>query len=254
MHEDTDLLALLQEWLCETGAPGVSVALDDGRKIRCHAAGVADIVTQAPVSPHFAFQFGSVTKMVTAFLLIEALADKGLGLETAVVAIAPDLAASNDHAFHHVTVRQLLDHTSGLDSQWWADMGRGRAARPAAARAIVSQPLIARPGDLFSYSNSGYVLAGYLMEVLTGQAWEDYAESRIARDLGGHSISARAEAILLRPAARGHVAPGSKTGPAVPAVRWYAPAALSPGGGLAGTPTDLARLLRILRSRLEPDP
>lgn len=253
MLEDAGLSNLLREWLRETAAPGVSVALDDGRTIRCLAAGLADVATQVPVSEDVAFQLGSVSKMITAFLLMEALSDRGLDLETPAVAIAPDLAASNDLAFHGVTVRHLLDHTSGLDSQWWADMGDGSTARRAAARAIVAQPLIARPGDLFSYSNSAYVLAGYLTEVLTGQGWEDFAELRIARDLGAHSIGARAEAILLRPAATGHAGPPTEKGPATSSARWYAPAALAPGGGLAGTPADLARLLRILRGRLGPD-
>lgn len=253
MDEDARLLRLLRQWLDDTGAPGVSLALDDGRTIRCLAAGTADSAAGLPVTADFVFQFGSVSKMVTAFLLIEALADRGLDLETPVVAVAPDLAASNDLAFHKVTIRQLLNHTSGLDSQWWADMGVGEGARRAAARAIVAQPLIARPGDLFSYSNSGYVLAGYLTEVLTGQPWEDFAEARIARYLGDHSLSARAERVLMRPVARGHATPPSKDHSALPAARWYAPAALAPGGGLAGTPRDLARLVRVLRGRLGPD-
>ncbi|MGO4623903.1 serine hydrolase domain-containing protein [Ensifer sp. 2YAB10] len=252
MHEE-ELSRLLRQWLDETGAPGISVAVDDGRTIRCLVAGVADPLTRTPVSAHFAFQFGSVSKMVTAFLLIEALADRGLDLETLAVAIAPDLAASNDLAFHSVTARHLLNHTSGLDSQWWADMGQGGEARRAAARAIVALPMIARPGDLFSYSNSGYVLAGYLTEVLTGQIWEAFAEDRIARYLGDHSLSARAETFLVRPTATGHDAPPSEGAPALPAARWYAPVALAPGGGLAGTPADLARLLRVLRGRLGPN-
>lgn len=253
MDEADRLLRLLRQWLDDTGSPGVSLAVDDGRTIRCFTAGTADPASGVPVSADFVFQFGSVTKMVTALLLVEALSERGLDLEAPVVSVAPDLEASNDLAFHDVTIRQLLTHTSGLDSQWWADMGEGEGARRAAARAIVAQPLIARPGELFSYSNSGYVLAGYLTEVLTGKTWEDFADARITRYLGAHSLSARAERVLMRPAAKGHATPPSKDRPALPAARWYAPMALAPGGGLAGTPQDLARLLRVLRGRLGTD-
>ncbi|MGV1793430.1 serine hydrolase domain-containing protein [Rhizobium sp. A37_96] len=247
------MLNLLQDWLDATGAPGVSVAIDDGQTIRCFCAGTADMRTGAAVVEETAFQLGSVSKSITAFLLVEALSDKGMTLDTPVVDIAPDLRASNEYAFHDTTVGHLLSHTSGLDSQWWVDMGQGAGARRAAARAIVSLPLIAPPGELFSYSNSGYVLAGYLTESLSGQRWEEFAEDRIARFLGSHSISARPDRILIRPIAAGYAAPPDG-GEARHTAHWYAPAALSPGGGLAGTPADIARLMRLIRARLMAPP
>ncbi|WP_448955804.1 serine hydrolase domain-containing protein [Labrys neptuniae] len=245
------MLDQLTNWLEKTGAPAVSLAIDDGHKLHCFNKGVSDLRTQAAVGEETAFQLGSVSKVVTAFALLEALAARGLSVDTPVIAIAPDLKASNEHAFHDVTVRHLLCHTSGLDSQWWVDFGRGDCARRMAARAIASTPLLARPGELFSYSGPGLILAGYLTEALSGVSWEDYVRATCAKYLGDHSISARPEDILLRPSATGYVSRSKEGHGPVAAARWYAPLALSPGGGLVGTTADLARLMRAVRERLQ---
>ncbi|MEJ6782614.1 serine hydrolase domain-containing protein [Aminobacter sp. Piv2-1] len=241
----------LTAWLERTGAPGVSVAIDDGHEIRCFNQGVSDLRTRTPVGEETAFQLGSVSKVITAFVLLETLAEKGTSVDTPVVELAPDLEASNERAFHDITIRHLLSHTSGLDSQWWVDLGRGDGARRQAARAIAATPLIARPGELFSYSGPAFVLAGYLVDLLAKSYWEETVRETVARYLGDHSVSARPEDILLQPSATGyqkHPVPGHAP---VPASRWYAPLALSPGGGLVATASDLARLMKAVRSRLK---
>ncbi|WP_395448265.1 serine hydrolase domain-containing protein [Aminobacter sp. UC22_36] len=248
------MLDELTAWLEQTGAPGVSVAIDDGREIRCFNRGVADLRTRTPVTVETAFQLGSVSKVITAFVLLEILADKGLSVDTPVVELAPDLEASNERAFHDITVRHLLSHASGLDSQWWVDLGRGDCARRQAARAIAATPLIARPGELFSYSGPAFVLAGYLVDLLAGTCWEETVRDTVARYLGEHSISARPEDILLQPSATGYRKPAEPGGAPLAATRWYAPLALSPGGGLVATALDLARLMKPVRRRLGLEP
>jgi CubicO group peptidase (beta-lactamase class C family) len=244
---------LLKNWLSETGAPGISLTIDTGGDIRCFNEGVADLRTRAAVGEETAFQLGSVSKVVTAFVLLEMLEARGLSVETPVVAIAPDLRPSNERAFHDMTVRHLLNHTSGLDSQWWVDFGRGDCARAMAARAIAATPLVARPGELFSYSGPAFILAGYLTERLGGLSWEEQVRKTVAAHIGDHSVAARPEEVLMRPSATGYVAPSAVGHGPVPAGRWYAPLALSPGGGLVGTTADIARLMRAVRRRLGLD-
>lgn len=244
---------ILTNWLQQTGAPGISLAIDDGREVHCFNAGVADMRSRAAVGEETAFQLGSVSKVVTAFVLLEMLDARGLSVDTPVIEIAPDLKASNEHAFHAMTVRHLFNHTSGLDSQWWVDLGRGDDARKMNARAIAAAPLLARPGELFSYSGPAFILAGYLTELLAGRCWEEQVRITVAEHLGDHSVAARPEDVLLRPSATGYAAPsGDGHGPAA-AARWYAPLALSPGGGLVATTADFARLMRALRRRLRLD-
>lgn len=244
---------LLTTWLQETGAPGISLTIDGGDGIHCFNAGVADLRSHVPVGEETAFQLGSVSKVVTAFVLLKALEEKGLSVDTPVIAIARDLRASNERAFHDMTVRHLLNHTSGLDSQWWVDLGRGDDARKMAARAIAATPLVARPGELFSYSGLAFILAGYLTERLTGLTWEEQVRASVAEHIGAHSIAARPEEVLLRPSATGYVAPAKDGHGPIPAARWYAPLALSPGGGLVAATADLARLMRFMRDRLRLD-
>jgi len=244
---------VLTNWLEQTGAPGVSLAIDDGGETRCFNAGVADLRTRVAVGEETAFQLGSVSKVITAFVLLDAMDEKGLFVDTPVVEIAPDLKASNERAFHDMTVRHLLNHTSGLDSQYWVDFGRGDCARRMAARAIAATPLLARPGELFSYSGLAFVLAGYLTELLGGRCWEEQVRMTVAGHIGDHSVAARPEDVLMRPSATGYGSPSEAGREPVPAARWYAPLALGPGGGLVATTADLARLMRAVRERLGLD-
>jgi len=248
------VLNMLKNWLKRTAAPGVSIAIEDGHQIRCFSEGVSDLRANLPVCDETEFQLGSVSKLITAFVLLETLADRNASVDTPVVTIAPDLKASNESAFHNVTIRQLLCHTSGLDSQWRAEFGRGEGASKMAARAIAAMPLIARPSELFSYSGPAYVLAGYITELLSGRCWEEHVWLTVAKYLNYHSISARPEQVLLKPSAIGYVALPEGDGAPMPAARWYAPLALSPGGGLVGTPADVAKLMRAVRDRLGLSP
>ncbi|MGV1793441.1 serine hydrolase domain-containing protein [Rhizobium sp. A37_96] len=244
---------VLTSWLEETKAPGISLAIDDGNSIRSFNAGVADVRTGFAVGEETTFQLGSVSKVITAFVLLEVMAARGLSVDTPVIAIAPDLKASNERAFHDMTVRHLLNHTSGLESQWWVDLGRGDCARKMAARAIAATPLLARPGELFSYSGPAFILAGYLTEVLCGRCWEEQMRMTVAAHIGDHSITARPEEVLMQPSATGYVAAPEAGRAPVAAARWYAPLALSPGGGLVATTADLARLTRAMRHRFGLD-
>ncbi|WDZ81464.1 serine hydrolase (plasmid) [Ensifer adhaerens] len=82
------MLDILTQWLEEAEAPGVSLAIDDGRHTRCFNAGVADLRTGLAVGEETAFQLGSVSKVITAFVLLETMDRLNLSLDTPVIAIA----------------------------------------------------------------------------------------------------------------------------------------------------------------------
>lgn len=150
------------------GLPGVSAAIlfEDGSAWR-GTSGVANVANQRPVKPDTEFAVASISKTFLAALVM-VLAEEGkLDLETSVRAYLPDLAIDK-----RITVRQLLDHTSGLhdyfenreiDEALLADRERAWTAQEALD--YVGEPYF-EPGEGWHYSNTNYVILGLLAEAV----------------------------------------------------------------------------------------
>ncbi|HZG04118.1 MAG TPA: serine hydrolase domain-containing protein [Streptomyces sp.] len=154
------------------------------------AAGVRDIRTGAEVLEHGRFRAGSVTKVVTAAIVLQLAAEGRVDLDASVETYLPGLLTP---AFTEpVTVRQLLDFTSGL--QAGGSLGdtveegyphRFETLRPeeVVASAVAKGPASA-PGTRQEYGNIGYTVLGMLIEEVTGDTYEHQAAVRILRPLG----------------------------------------------------------------------
>src|SRR5207248_10825591 len=129
------------------------------------------------------FQIGSMSKVWTATLVMQ-LADEGhLDLDAPLASLIPDLKLPGDLA-SSVTLRHLLTHTSGIDGDVFTDTGRGddclEKYAALLADAAQNHPLEAT----WSYCNSGYVLAGRVIEKLTGGTWDAAIKERLVAPLG----------------------------------------------------------------------
>lgn len=181
-------------------AKAVTAALvlvrEDGRD-RVLAAGVRDVRSKAPADPRGHFRAGSVTKTFVATVLLQ-LADEGrLSLDDRVTRHLPG-ALPEDSA---ITVRQLLDHTSGLYDYagagipgWSVKDYRPRETlydqtpQELLAVGLSKKPYFA-PGQGWRYSNTNYVVAALLIEKLTGRPYAEEIGRRILRPLGLRNTS-----------------------------------------------------------------
>jgi D-alanyl-D-alanine carboxypeptidase len=246
------------------GITGVQAIAADGRHTSAARAGVADTRTGAPVPRDAYFRMGSNGKTFAAVIVLQLVAEGRLSLEDTVDRWLPGVVAGNGNDGRRITVRQLLQQTSGLYN-YTADLP-GLATPEAylelrfehmdpeelVAIAMKHEPLFA-PGTSWDYSNTNYILAGMIIEKVTGSTWAAQVRDRITRPLGlDQTFSPGDRPTLPRPHARAYqqFEPG---GPLVDTtllnMSWGWAAC-----DLVTTPTDLVRFWQALHSGrlLEP--
>lgn len=175
------------EAITAAGMPGVFAQAVDGRDRQSAAAGVADVTTGAPTRPGMRHRVGSITKTFTATVLLQLVGEGRLRLDAPIGRYLPAYAVDG------VTVRMLLNHTSGIadyDHVIFAtdaslEENRHRTFTPAELAAFgLDQPATGPPGAAWSYSNTNYVLAGMILEKITGRSVAHEITKRIIRPLG----------------------------------------------------------------------
>lgn len=171
-------------------AQGVAVS-EGGIVPRVEVSGPVHKASTAMVSPDAAWHIGSITKSFTATLVMQQV-DRGvLDLDASIAIYLPDDAATMDPSWQALTLRQLLSHTAGVPANAGLRAMRMRGAddlhtvRRAVLASLWETPVTS---GSYSYSNIGYVLAGYVLETVTGQTWEDLVRQKIATPLNLTSL------------------------------------------------------------------
>jgi CubicO group peptidase (beta-lactamase class C family) len=206
------------------------------------ACGYANFPAGIEATTDTLFQIGSVTKVWTATLALQ-LADEGkLDLDAPVADVLPGLALADADTARRVTVRHLLTHTSGIDGDVFDDTGRGDDCLAKYVTGLASTRQIFPLGATWSYCNSGFVLAGRVIEQLTGLTWDAAVRQRISEPLGlRHTVTLAEEALLFRTAA-GHV---DVSADPVLAPVWQPPRSAGPAGLICSTTADLLTFVRM---------
>ncbi len=146
----------------------MAVVLDD-RVVFAKGFGVSDVETGAPVTPDTLFRIASTTKMLTAAALVS-LAEQGrIKLDAPVGKYVQGLSPK----LSQVTVHHLLSHTAGIRDGFSFHGLHDDSALGGFIRSWTDDYLIADPGEVFSYSNLGYALAGFVLEQVTGKPYAD---------------------------------------------------------------------------------
>jgi len=224
--------------------PGAAIAvIRDGQIVHRKAYGLANIEWNVPLTPDAVFRIASLTKQFTA-IAIMMLAERGqLSVDAPIEACLPDWPARG----RTITVRHLLNHTSGI---WRHDSDQGdRTRRPNppvedVIRMIYSQPFEFEPGERYSYNNSGYILLGAIIAAVSGKAYEDFLRDEVFVPLGmDHTGLLRHEAITPK-RAYGYVRGRKRFHNArLDAMSWSHAA-----GALGSTLDDLAKWDRAIRT------
>ena len=179
---------LASEVLKQTGVPSASVAIVKGGKLSyTHAYGQARLEPAVAATPAMRYSIGSISKQFTAAAIL-LLAEEGkLKLDDPVGKYLPDLTRANE-----VTIRQVLSHTAGYQDFWPEDYVMTPMLKNTTAEAILDKwakkPLDFEPGTDWQYSNTGYVVAGQIVEKVTGKPLMDLLEARVFHPLGMTSV------------------------------------------------------------------
>jgi CubicO group peptidase (beta-lactamase class C family) len=204
------------EELRETATPGAAVAIVRGDRIVYEKGfGISNVETGAPVTPEMLFRAGSICKMLTASVLV-GLAEEGkialdAPLEKSVTGLAPRLSRLN--------ASQLLSHTAGLIDPARIYGSQDESALAAQVRAYRDQDyFFTEPGRIFSYSNTGYHIAGFLIEKLRGEPYADAMQHRLFGPLEMKRTTFRPATAMTLPLSQGHETEGTATRVARPFV------------------------------------
>jgi CubicO group peptidase (beta-lactamase class C family) len=224
--------------LAETNTPGAAVGVVSGDSlVFAKGFGVSNVETGAPVTPDMLFRLGSTTKMFTAAAVVTLAEEGKLKLDEPIGKYAKGLSPK----IAGLTAHQLLSHTSGLrdDAQMY---GRhDDEALAATARALKDDFLFAAPGKIYSYSNPGYWLAGYLIEAVSGKPYADVLDERLFKPIGMQRTTLRPTMAMTWPLAQGHDVSG-RDKPRV--VRPFADNAGNwPAGSMFSSVNDLSRFV-----------
>ncbi|MBV9499843.1 MAG: beta-lactamase family protein [Acidobacteriaceae bacterium] len=216
--------------------PSVSVAVvKDGQTIYAKAFGDANIANQRAANVETRYAVGSISKQFTAAALLIEQEQGKLSLDDKVSKYFPDLTRANE-----VTIRELLSHTSGYEDYAPQDYLIPEWTKPTTADAILDhwakKPLNFDPGTRWQYSNTNYVLAGRILEKVSGQQLLPFLQEHFFQPFGMRSagdcdVRQSADASAYTRYALGPPRPVGREGSG-----WYFAA-----GELCMTPLDLAK-------------
>ncbi|MGW8779854.1 serine hydrolase domain-containing protein [Streptomyces sp. NPDC055796] len=250
------------------GAPGIVVEVSDGRGEWFGSAGFSDTATGRKRHPSERFRIGSTTKAFTAVLVLQLAAEGRLGLDDTMERWLPGLVAGNGYDGRSITVRQLLNHTSGIfnygndpeffkkgiGAQWFEHRHDTYTPERLVGIGLATPPAFA-PGDAFLYSNTNYFLAALIVEKVTGGTFGEALTQRILRplELTGTYLP-DAEPTIRGPHPRHYstlFAPGPR--PEVHDATEMNQSFAWAAGGIVSTTGDLRRFLgELLRGNLLP--
>jgi D-alanyl-D-alanine carboxypeptidase len=228
------------------GLPGASVAAAGWEE----AAGLANVETGEPLTPQHRMRVGSVSKIFIATVVLQLVDEGALELDGDAAPIAPGF-----------TVRQLLNHTSGLaDAGLFQDMiaffepyrrdpkHRWELSPHELLANALAQPRLFPPGEGWSYGGSNYLALGLLVEETTGTRMREQLRRRVIEPLGLEATDLPDEITAIDGMARGYL-PGDNPvlpGPGLVDVTELDLPFNWAGGGVVSTPRDVARFLQLL--------
>ncbi|MFG2586311.1 serine hydrolase domain-containing protein [Streptomyces malaysiensis] len=244
----------------DAGAVGVLAEVTSPDTYDSARAGTAERGTRRPMPQGGRFRIGSATKTITATVVLQLVGEGRMSLEDAVERWLPGVVRGNGNDGSRVTVRQLLQHTSGIADVLpeipalnSADGYRAERFRTYTPEELVGlamrHPPHFSPGAGWSYSNTNYVLAAMIIHEVTGRSWAQEVNDRIIRPLGLRGTSTPgAFPSIPGPHARGYAAFGANTSMDVTSLN---PSMAVGSGSIISTTHDLNRFYTaLLRGRL----
>jgi CubicO group peptidase (beta-lactamase class C family) len=225
------------------GVPGVSIGIWHNGEEFSAGFGVTSLENPLPVNADTLFQTGSISKTFTATVLMT-LVEKGvLDLDQPVRNYLPKLILSDPQVTARVTTRHLLTHTGGWQGDYFNDFGNGGDVQARMVKSLARLPQITSLGEIWSYTNTGFNIAGRLVEVLSKMAYEKATQKTLLNPLNlDRTFFYPDDALLTLRVSSGHT---KKNGEIIVARPWAVGRVTNPVGGVISTVKDLLRYARF---------
>jgi CubicO group peptidase (beta-lactamase class C family) len=161
-------------------APGISLLIaKNGKAIYQNEGGLANIELQVPINENSVFEIGSITKQFTSTAILMLEEQGKLSLDDEITKYIPDYPTKG----HKITIHHLLNHTSGIKSytsmQSFFKLDRTDMTPTELIDVFKNEPMDFNPGDDYKYNNSGYILLGHIIEVISKESYADFIQKHI---------------------------------------------------------------------------
>lgn len=167
----------------EPGA--VALVAKDGKIIYKKAIGMANLELAVPMTTDMVFRIGSITKQFTSVAILMLMEQGKLNLQDPITQHIPNYPTHN----HNITIHHLLTHSSGIANSttlrpWDAHVRKKDFSPKELIDYFKEEPMKSEPGAYFRYNNFGYYILGHIIELITGQSYQDYIKTEIFKKLG----------------------------------------------------------------------
>jgi D-alanyl-D-alanine carboxypeptidase len=233
-----------------SGPPGAVAVIQRGRSFVLHRAGVGDLRTGRPIGAFEHMRLASVAKAFNGAVALALVARGRLSLDDTIGRLLPWLPG----AWWPVTLRQMLDHTSGLPDYtgtraWQQALNTTPHATPPPAWLLAysqREPLVFKPGSRYAYSNSDNNVVGLMIQAATDRSYEHELAALVFRPLGLRQTSLPASFRLSRPYVHGYGLPSPSREDVSQLVSG---AWVQASGAVVSTPFELNRFIRAYVGR-----
>lgn len=244
----------VEYWRKHWNVPGMAVGIMNGDDLSTHSYGITSIDTGHPVTADTLFQIGSISKVYTTTLVM-ILVDQGkLDLDEPITTYLPSLRLKDEKALKQITLRHLVTHTSGVFGDFFDDFGMGDDALERYVDAMADLRQIYQPGELWSYTNSGFNLAGHAIERAMDKPFEDVMRELLIEPAGFERTFQFPVEAITYPLAVGHVHPDPEDADTIEIARRYPlPRTSHAAGGIISTVGDQLKFARMHMNNGEID-
>ena len=197
--------AYVEAEMAKRHIPGLSVAVvQNGKVILGKGYGLANVELAVPATADTVYQIGSITKQFTASAIMLLAREGSLSLDDPIGRHVP----GTPDTWKDITIRHLLNHTSGIKSYTNIEENMKRARLDRSRNEIVDTirnlPLEFQPGEKWAYNNTGYFLLGLIIENVSGKSYQEFLNERIFRPLEMDATLVNRQSAVVRNRATGY--------------------------------------------------
>ena len=224
------------------GVPGVAVGVLHEGETATAGFGVTNVDHPLPVTDETLFQIGSITKTFTGTAIMRLVEMGKLDLDATVRAYLPDFKVADEAASSQATIRHLLIHTGGWVGDFFDNTSAGDDALPRYIANMADLQQLAPLGTIWSYNNSGFCVAGYIIEKVTGKSYQAALKELLLEPLSLEHVYFDPGDVMTYRFAVGHNVEEKGAEVARP---WPLPRSAYPAGGITCRVQDLLRYARF---------
>lgn len=217
---------------------GCAIAIvKNGKIIYTKGFGYRDVANQLPVTPNTLFAIGSCSKAFTSASVCLLVDEGKIDIDKPVITYYPEFKLQDDYVTNHITIRDLLCHRSGLprhDFMWYGNSTLSR-------KEIIERMRYLEPSkgfrEAWQYQNGMFAVAGYIVELISGESWESFVAKKIFSPLG---MKASNFSVFDSQKSTDYSKPYAERNDAVKEIPFYNIDAMGPAGSINSSVTEMA--------------